>query len=90
RDSIWISVNVFDSVLFVNFHCRIYVTCAISDIFLTDFPCLAANTTYQRQLKMETENQNPFQLDVGNLFAFNPFHNFPSLLTSRFSPFVPS
>ncbi|KAG4190506.1 hypothetical protein ERO13_A07G035500v2 [Gossypium hirsutum] len=32
---------------------------------------------------METENQNPFQLDVGNLLAFNPFHNFPSLPTSR-------
>ncbi|TYG40653.1 hypothetical protein ES288_D12G110200v1, partial [Gossypium darwinii] len=77
RDSMWISVNVFDSVLFVNFHCRIY-------------PCLAASTAYQRQLKMETKNQNPFQLDVGNLLAFNPFHNFPSLPTSRFAPFVPS
>ncbi|TYI96894.1 hypothetical protein E1A91_D01G105800v1 [Gossypium mustelinum] len=32
---------------------------------------------------METENQNPFQLDVINLLAFNPFHNFPSLPTSR-------
>ncbi|KAG4126062.1 hypothetical protein ERO13_D10G134433v2 [Gossypium hirsutum] len=32
---------------------------------------------------METENQNHFQLDVRNLLAFNPFHNFPSFPTSR-------
>ncbi|TYI67478.1 hypothetical protein E1A91_D08G020400v1 [Gossypium mustelinum] len=34
------------------------------------------------------ENQNPFQLEVGNLLAFNHFHNFPSLPTSRLAPFV--
>ncbi|KAL1085024.1 hypothetical protein V6Z11_D08G021300 [Gossypium hirsutum] len=34
-------------------------------------------------MEME-ENQNPFQLEVGNLLAFNHFHNFPSLPTSRY------
>ncbi|XP_021275444.1 ribosome biogenesis regulatory protein homolog [Herrania umbratica] len=29
------------------------------------------------------ESQKPFQVDLGNLLAFNPFHNFPSLSTSR-------
>ncbi|TYI79383.1 hypothetical protein E1A91_D05G018900v1 [Gossypium mustelinum] len=34
-------------------------------------------------MEMETETQKPFQVDMGNLLAFNPFHNFPSLPTSR-------
>ncbi|TYJ32166.1 hypothetical protein E1A91_A05G018900v1 [Gossypium mustelinum] len=35
-------------------------------------------------MEMETEfTQKPFQEDMGNLLAFNPFHNFPSLPTSR-------
>ncbi|KAE8668526.1 Ribosome bioproteinsis regulatory protein-like protein [Hibiscus syriacus] len=32
---------------------------------------------------MEMERQKPFQVDVENLLAFNPFHNFFSLPTSR-------
>ncbi|XP_023531368.1 ribosome biogenesis regulatory protein homolog [Cucurbita pepo subsp. pepo] len=32
---------------------------------------------------METENQQPFQIDLGNLMAFNPHHQFPSLSSSR-------
>lgn len=32
---------------------------------------------------MEIENQHPFQIDLGNLTAFNPHHQFPSLSSSR-------
>ncbi|XP_038878495.1 ribosome biogenesis regulatory protein homolog [Benincasa hispida] len=32
---------------------------------------------------MEIENQHPFQVDLGNLMAFNPHHHFPSLPSSR-------
>ncbi|XP_022154113.1 ribosome biogenesis regulatory protein homolog [Momordica charantia] len=32
---------------------------------------------------MEAENQYPFQIDLGNLTAFNPHHQFPSSLSSR-------
>ncbi|KAL4304082.1 hypothetical protein GQ457_10G003290 [Hibiscus cannabinus] len=35
------------------------------------------------EMEMEMETQNPFQVDVGNLLAFNPFHNFSSLPASR-------
>ncbi|OMO61412.1 Ribosomal biogenesis regulatory protein [Corchorus capsularis] len=34
-------------------------------------------------MAMEMENQKPIQVDLGHLLAFNPFHNFPSLPTSR-------
>ncbi|KAG7022063.1 Ribosome biogenesis regulatory protein-like protein, partial [Cucurbita argyrosperma subsp. argyrosperma] len=32
---------------------------------------------------MEMENQQPFQIDLGNLMAFNPHHQYPSLSSSR-------
>ncbi|EXC33018.1 Ribosome biogenesis regulatory-like protein [Morus notabilis] len=34
-------------------------------------------------MEMETETQSQFQIDLGNLMAFDPLHNFPSPPSSR-------
>ena len=35
------------------------------------------------EMDIEMDTQNTFQVDVGNLLAFNPFRNFPSLSTFK-------
>ena len=35
------------------------------------------------EMDIEMDTQNTFQVDVGNLLAFNPFCNFPSFSTSK-------
>nr|KJB52221.1 hypothetical protein B456_008G299000 [Gossypium raimondii] len=90
--SIWVprpSFLLFASIVDYN--------CSLQGILILELACSELGqigtdhnaSTYQRQLKMVTENPNPFQIDFGNLLAFNPSHNFVSLPTSRFAPFLP-